>query len=94
MMHIIMRITQHDNKACLDRTVENITTLSNRKFNILYEICLMVVKAKRSIQYHVGTIHSQLEGYYQHWKKNLVHGSGQDSGKCKVRVKFYKYPIT
>ena len=46
MMYIILSVTQHDNKAYFDRTVENITTLSNRKFNVPDKICSMIAKTK------------------------------------------------
>ena len=34
MTYIPITITQHDNAACFDWTVSNITTLANQKFNI------------------------------------------------------------
>ena len=80
MMHINITITQHDNAACFDITVSNITTLANRKYNIPTEICKMVQNVKLNIKYHVVTHYGTLETYYSHTKRNPIHGSGQSSG--------------
>ena len=48
MMYIILSVTQHENKACFDQTVENIITLSNRKFNVPDKLYSMIVNTKNS----------------------------------------------
>ena len=39
MMHRPLLITQHDNTACFDRTVHNISNICNQKYNIPKSIC-------------------------------------------------------
>ena len=93
MMYITLIITQHDNKACFNRTVEIITTLSNRKFNVPDKICSMIAKTKNTIKYHITTIHGQSEEYYKHNTKHPVHGSGQGSGNAGSEWNFISIPI-
>ena len=93
MMYITLSITQHDNTACFDRTVENITTLSNRKFNIPKKICSMTAQIKKTIKYHVTTIHGQSTESYHHHKDSPVHGSGQGSGNAGTEWNFISIPL-
>ena len=63
------------------------------KLNVLDKICSMVVKTKKTMKYHVTTIHGQSEKYYTHDIKHPVHGSGQGSGNAGSEWNFISIPI-
>ena len=47
MMYRPLGITKYDNTACFDQTVNNITTLSNRKFNVPDPVCKLVSNTRK-----------------------------------------------
>ena len=92
IIHIPITITQHDNAACFDRTVLNITTLVNRKFNIPQDVCKLVTNIKENMRYHVVTHYGKSSRFYGHSTSNSVHGSGQGSGNTGMEWNFLSIP--
>ena len=76
-----------------NQTVENITTLSNRKFIVPDKICSMIAQTNKNKKYHVTTIHGQSEEYYTHNINHPVHGSGHGSGKVGSVWNFISFPF-
>ena len=93
MNHTPLIVTQHDNTACFDRTVHNISNICNRKYKIPYEVCKFVTKTKQETQYHVLTSHGSSITSYSHKKSTPVWGSGQGSGNAGVEWNFLSIPV-
>ena len=94
IIYITPVITQHDNTACFDRTIESITTLSNCKFNVPKKyICFMTAQIKKMIKYHVTTIHRQSTESCHHHKDSPVQLSGQLSRKSGTEWNFISIPL-
>ena len=47
LTHEPIAITQHDNKACFDRTIPNIANVCNQKFGVPPKICTLVTTTKK-----------------------------------------------
>ena len=92
MTYIPITITQHDNAACFDRTVSNITTLANRKFNIPQKVCKLVSNTKNNVKYQVVTYYGSSTRSYGNDKPLKVHGSGQGAGNAGMEWSFLSIP--
>ena len=93
MSYIPLGITQHDNTECFDRTVNNITTLSNRKFNVPDDICKLVSMTRKNTKYTIVTKFGPSKHHYTHTKQTPIHGSGQGSGNAGTEWNFLSIPV-
>ena len=86
--YVEIGITQHDNKACFDRTVANIITLNNKKFNVPQDICKLVTNTKETMQYTIVTKYGPSKKSYSHSDEHPIHGSGQGAGNSGTEWTF------
>ena len=95
MMYITLITTQHYNTAYFDRTIENITTLSNPKPTVPNKICSMTAQIKKTIKFRIITMHGQTtESYHQHKDspvQKLGHGPGP--GNTGTEWNFISIPL-
>ena len=88
MMYLPLLITQHDNTACFDHTVHNITNICNQNYSIPKSIFEFVTTTKQNTRYHALTILGYSTNFYQHSKQYPVWWSGQGSGNACTELNF------
>ena len=79
MVHQPIIITQHDNTACFDRTVHNVSNICNMKYKIPKQVCRFVNNTKQEMKYFALTATGSSKQHYKHSKRSPVWGSGQGS---------------
>ena len=88
MIYNTFGITQHDNTACFVWTVNNIITLSNRKFNVPEKVCKSVSNTRQNTRYTIVTKSCASQQHYKHMQETPIHGSGQGSGNTGTKWNF------
>ena len=91
--HTTLAITQHDNRACFDRTVPNITSLCNQRSGIPKQICSLVNTIRKNTRYYTSTKDGISKEPYYHHTTSPVYGSGQGSGNAGSEWNFISVPL-